>query len=215
MLKIGDSGLASELKVGHRFIFLNQKDKKEHVITSDMESHFLYDNKPNKILSKAEIVKRIGEANPNEDLEHYQNQLESSLKDLENTGDIGTFLDRGESSINYLASLEKGGKVADNLLKIAIDVFSDAPKRHGKSSIQLLDRKKRQEYQSAKEQAFDLIRSNLSESIIREVISEIIQKCGSKWCLKSKKTGKILGKHDTKSDAEKQEIAIQISKSKR
>lgn len=216
MLKVGESGMATDLKVGDRFVFVDQgRDKKQHTITNDAQSHFEYDGRPNKILSKAETVTRVGEADPNENLDHYSNELKNALHQLETVGDIGVFLDRGEGAINFLAKLPEGGKIADTLLKVAIDVFSDAPKRHGKKPIDLLDRKKRNEYLSAKEEAFNLIKTNLSESVIRELVSEIIKKCGSKWCLVSKKTGKTLGKHDTKSDAEKQEIAIQISKSKR
>ena len=40
----------------------------------------------------------------------------------------------------------------------------------------------------------------------------MIVKQGSKFVLKAKSTGKVLGKHDTKAQAEKQERAIQASK---
>ena len=43
----------------------------------------------------------------------------------------------------------------------------------------------------------------------------MITKKGSKYVLKSKSTGKVLGTHDTKADALKQERAIQASKNKR
>lgn len=212
MLRVGESGMSTGLKVGNRFVFVDGRDKKEHTVTNDLGSHFEYDGKPNKILSKGETVTRVGEADPNENLYHYKEELKNTLYNLETVGDIGAFLDRGEGAINFLAKLQNGGKISDTLLKIAIDVFSDAPKRHGKKSIDLLDRKKRNEYLSAKKDAFDLIDQNISESVIRELISEIIKKCGSKWCLISKKTGKKLGTHNSKSSAEKQEIAIQISK---
>lgn len=39
-------------------------------------------------------------------------------------------------------------------------------------------------------------------------VTAVIKKCGSKWCLHSKKTGALLGKHDSKKDAMKQEAAI-------
>lgn len=42
-------------------------------------------------------------------------------------------------------------------------------------------------------------------------MNEIIRKRGSKWVLYSHK-GKILGRHDTKADAESQERAVQASK---
>lgn len=44
--------------------------------------------------------------------------------------------------------------------------------------------------------------------ILKAYITEVIRKCGSKWCLYSKSTGKKLGTHDTKEDAEDQEKAI-------
>ena len=47
----------------------------------------------------------------------------------------------------------------------------------------------------------------------------VIQKCrkedrepGKPWCLYSKNKSKLLGRHKTKSDAETQERAIQVSK---
>jgi len=43
----------------------------------------------------------------------------------------------------------------------------------------------------------------------------VIRKEGAKWVLRSSDGKKILGKHDSKGKAEKQEVAIQISKHKR
>lgn len=54
----------------------------------------------------------------------------------------------------------------------------------------------------------------IDESLLRELIFEIIRKCGDKWCLytksKDKKTGKRrrLGTHASREAAEKQERAI-------
>lgn len=59
---------------------------------------------------------------------------------------------------------------------------------------------------------------DLLKEFIRDVLNEIIRKCGNKWCLYTKekdpKTGKRkrLGTHDTKQDAYKQEYAIEKSK---
>lgn len=46
---------------------------------------------------------------------------------------------------------------------------------------------------------------------IRAMLRERIRRCGSKWCLYAKSSGKLLGKHDTKEDAEDQEAAIHAS----
>ncbi len=43
----------------------------------------------------------------------------------------------------------------------------------------------------------------------------IIEKQGGQYVLKSKTTGRILGKHRTKAEAERQERAIQASKHRR
>lgn len=58
-----------------------------------------------------------------------------------------------------------------------------------------------------------------TESSLRELIQEIIRRCGErKWCLytksKSKKTGKRrrLGTHSSKNAAKRQERAIQANK---
>lgn len=49
---------------------------------------------------------------------------------------------------------------------------------------------------------------------LNKILDEIITKVPGKkeWVLKSKSTGKILGRHTSKERARKQEIAIQISK---
>jgi hypothetical protein len=55
------------------------------------------------------------------------------------------------------------------------------------------------------------------EALLRELISEIIHKCGDKLCLytkgKDKKTGRRrrLGTHSSRSGAERQERAIKAS----
>lgn len=57
----------------------------------------------------------------------------------------------------------------------------------------------------------------IKEELLRSLISEIIRKCGDKWCLytkaKDKKTGKRrrLGTHSSKKDAVNQEIAIKAN----
>lgn len=54
------------------------------------------------------------------------------------------------------------------------------------------------------------------ESLLRELINEIIKKCGDDWCLYTKKkdpkTGKRrrLGTHSSRSGAERQEKAIKM-----
>lgn len=42
----------------------------------------------------------------------------------------------------------------------------------------------------------------------------MIKKRGSRWVLLSKSSGRVLGTHGTKKDAEKQERAIQLSKAR-
>tara|TARA_Y100001951_G_C11298033_1_gene277369 strand:+ start:3906 stop:4070 length:165 start_codon:yes stop_codon:yes gene_type:complete len=48
-----------------------------------------------------------------------------------------------------------------------------------------------------------------------QFIQEKISKENGKWVLRSKRTGKVLGTHDSEQDAIDQEIAIQISKKER
>lgn len=57
----------------------------------------------------------------------------------------------------------------------------------------------------------------VEEVLLRQLVTEIIRKCGTKWCLytrkKDKKTGRRrrLGTHDTKAAAYRQEYAIKMS----
>lgn len=54
----------------------------------------------------------------------------------------------------------------------------------------------------------------MTEDLLRELIAEIVRKCGDDWCLYTKKkdpkSGKRrrLGTHPSKSSAEKQERAV-------
>lgn len=56
----------------------------------------------------------------------------------------------------------------------------------------------------------------IDETLLRDLISEIIRKCGDEWCLytkkKDKKTGKRrrLGTYKSKSGAERQEKVIKM-----
>jgi hypothetical protein len=56
------------------------------------------------------------------------------------------------------------------------------------------------------------------ERLLRQLIAEIVKKCGGKWCLytrkKDPKTGRRrrLGTHTSKADAYRQEYAIKMSK---
>jgi len=43
----------------------------------------------------------------------------------------------------------------------------------------------------------------------------MLKKCGNKWCLYSKSTGKLLGTHPTRANAMAQEAAINISKARK
>lgn len=52
------------------------------------------------------------------------------------------------------------------------------------------------------------MRRSLSEALVRQYVREVIRKCGSKWCLYSKKTGKKLGTHSSEAKAKGQERAI-------
>ena len=48
-----------------------------------------------------------------------------------------------------------------------------------------------------------------------QLMIENISKENGKWVLRSKKSGRVLGTHDTEQEAIDQEIAIKISKEKR
>ena len=50
---------------------------------------------------------------------------------------------------------------------------------------------------------------------LKEILNEVIKKEGNKWVLYSKDGSKVLGRHDTKEDAKKQEAAIKINKKKK
>lgn len=55
----------------------------------------------------------------------------------------------------------------------------------------------------------------MTESLLRQLIAEIVRRCGDKWCLYTRKKTRgrrrRLGTHDTKAAAYRQEYAIKKS----
>ena len=79
------------------------------------------------------------------------------------------------------------------------------------------DIKTKMDAQLATESIQKFIKEAEKQILLRDLISEIIRKCGDKWCLytkgKDKKTGqrRRLGTHPSRSAAERQERAIKAS----
>lgn len=105
MMKIGDKGIARDLQVGDSFKFMSGKpDQSKHVVTKDLESHFIYDYNAKKVLSKAEPVIRTDKKNTSNDPFFYQNLFNIATKELESSGDIEKFIPNFEKVMEYLSS---------------------------------------------------------------------------------------------------------------
>ena len=104
-MKIGDKGIARDLQVGDTFKFMTGKpDQNKHIVTKDMESHFVYDYNVKKILSKAESIVKTDKKNEANDLFFYKNLFNISTKELEIAWDIERFIPKFEKVMEYLSS---------------------------------------------------------------------------------------------------------------
>lgn len=87
-LEIGQLGSAKHLVVGDKFVLGDGSDPHEHTITHDQGSHFQYDNRVNKRLSKDTLVKRVGEFEIGERTNIVSVLLKNAVKAVETDADV-------------------------------------------------------------------------------------------------------------------------------
>jgi hypothetical protein len=214
-LDVGEIGPAKHLTVGDRFVLVSGRDNREHEITADHGSHFEYDGRPNKMLSKDEPVRRAGKHDVGERTDRVVSQLEGAIKLLNQSGDLSAWMssmsDVVSSVLNY--GMDEVVLQLEKLEKLGTALFSQAKGRRDRTALETLDTRSYKEWNRAAADAVAALRSSIvAEGSLRPLVQEIIKQCGDKWCLYShkKKNGKHrrLGTHPSKEAAYAQERAI-------
>lgn len=175
-LDVGESGLASHLAVGDRFVFLDDRAGREHVVTNDVESHFEYDGRPNKILSKSDMVRRVGEADQGERAERVVKMLRTAVARVEMDGDTSAWM---ESMANLASTLVAYGipdaiGSVEKLERLGTAVFSRTRVRRG-AALDGLEPRRRKEWRSTVNDALDsLSGSTVTEALLRRLVADTV-----------------------------------------
>lgn len=177
-LDIDETGSAKHLAVGDRFVFVGGPDSREHEVTNDFGSHFEYDGRPNKRLSKDTPIKRVGTHDVGERTNRIVSALETAIKRLNQTGDLSLWMssmsDIVSVAINYgmneiVLKLEK-------LEKLGTGLFSHAKGRRNYSAIETLDARSRKEWNQTSADAIAALKSVMVvEASLRLLVQKILR----------------------------------------
>ena len=177
-LDVGETGPAKHLVVGDRFIFVGGPDSREHEVTDDHESHFEYDGRPNKILSKDTAVKRAGAHDIGERTDRVVSMLEAAIKNLNRVGDLSVWMssmsDVVSTVLNY--GMEEVVLKLEKLEKLGTALFSQAKGRRDRNAIETLDTRSYKEWNRATSDAVTALRSVMVvESSLRPLVQDIVK----------------------------------------
>lgn len=175
-LDIDEVGPASFLTVGDKFMFHGGNDAREHTVTQDLDSHFEYDGRPNKRLSKDTPVRRVGAPDPNERAERITSILQLAVKNLEQTADTTKWTVAMSDLIQRAAAYGMGEKAIqsiERLEKQGSAVFARARVYHGKSAVEDLNAAVRKRWSAEVNATVQALQNALLEDL-REVVRGII-----------------------------------------
>lgn len=177
-LDIGETGSAKHLAVGDRFVYVGGPDNREHEITNDYGSHFEYDGRPNKRLSKDTPVKRVGKHDVGERTNRAVSALETAIKKLNQTGDLSLWMssmsDIVSIAINY--GMSEIVQKLEKLEKLGTGLFSHAKGKHNKSAIDTLNVHSRKQWNQASADAVAAMQSvMIAETSLRILVKNIVR----------------------------------------
>jgi hypothetical protein len=196
-LGIDQAGPASFLAVGDRFVLSAGEDTREHVVTRDLDSHFEYDGRPDKRLSKDTPVKRVGTPDPGEQTARVVAALSHAVNNLEQTGDMATWANSIADVVSKAVTCGMSDDVLSALEKLERQgsaVFARARVSHGKAAVDDLNVAVRKRWTADVNQAKSRVETALAEGVdvLRQVVREVIQRRG--YCLYTRqKNGKHKG----------------------
>ena len=177
-LDIEQTGAAKHLVVGDRFVFVDGNDKREHVVTADHDSHFEYDSRPNKHLSKDTLVKRVGAHDVGERKTRIVSSLETAIKQLNKNGDLSAWMvsmsDIVSTAINY--GMNETVLQLEKLEKLGTALFSHAQGRREKAAIETLEKRASKEWNEASRTTLEMLRNSImAETSLRTLIRKIVR----------------------------------------
>jgi hypothetical protein len=178
-LDVGETGAAKHLVVGDRFVFFGNADQREHVITADHGSHFEYDSRPNKRLSKDTLVKRSGAHDVGERTDRVVSALAGAIKQLNRYGDLSTWMSSMSDVVSTVLTYGMDEVVLqlEKLEKLGTALFSRAKGQRDRSAIETLDARSRKEWEHATASADAALRASIvAEATLRPLIKEIIRR---------------------------------------
>lgn len=176
-LEVNQAGPASFLQVGDKFIFTGgTPDNREHTVTQDLSSHFEYDGRPNKKLSKDTPVQRVGAPDPGETTERVVAALTNAVRGLEQTGDVAKWAQSVADVISRAAAAGMDQDVVLSLEKLEKQgsaVFARARVYHGKSAVEDLNAAIRKRWAADVNAVVQSVRGALLEDL-REFVRGVI-----------------------------------------
>lgn len=175
-LEVDEVGPASFLNVGDKFMFSGTADPNEHTITQDLDSHFEYDSRPNKRLSKDTPVKRVGAHDPGERTERTVSALSIAIRGLEMTGDVAQWANAISDVISRAATYGMDEDVILSLEKLEKQgsaVFARARLQYGKAAVDSLNNAIRKRWAADVASVTQKVRGALLEDL-RALVRAII-----------------------------------------
>lgn len=175
-LEVGETGQAKNLELGDTFRLVDGDDKRDHVVTDDHGSHFEYDGRPNKRLSKDTLVRRVGKPNEGESKDRLLNLYDASCRNLEKDGNVQAWLVALNDVISRAVSLGMDDAMPsfDKLERVSTAIFSRAKGKRGKLALDLLDTNDRKTWTSIKNATRQLIEDHLVVESLRAIVRTLI-----------------------------------------
>lgn len=177
-LDIGETGIAKHLLVGDHFVFLSGRDQREHEITKDQGSHFEYDGRPNKILSKDMAVKRVGNHVPGEKTQRAVSALKAAIDNLTRDGDLSAWMSSMSDVVSVVIGygMEEVVVKLEKLEKLGTSLFSHAKGRRNRTALDTLSTHSVKEWKRATTDAINSLQSVMMvESPLRYLVRKIIK----------------------------------------
>lgn len=165
-LDVGETGQAKNLDIGDSFRFVDGNDKKDHLITNDHGSHFEYDGRPNKRLSKDTLVVRVGKPNEGESKDKLVVMFDKACRDLEREGDVSAWLVSLNDVISRAITLGMDDLMRsfDKLERTSTASFSRSKGKRGSLAVDSLSVSDRKQWFAVKEE----VRSQIQEFVVIE-----------------------------------------------
>lgn len=162
-------------------MFVGGADGREHEITDDHGSHFEYDGRPNKRLSKDEPVRRVGQHEVGERTDRVVSQLEGAIKLLNQSGDLSAWMssmsDVVSSVLNY--GMDEVVLKLEKLEKLGTALFSQAKGRRDHSAIETLDTRSYKEWNRTTADVVAALRAVIvAEGSLRPLVQKIVKQYG-------------------------------------